>query len=82
MTHYTTHEWRTSGVRSCTVVGDAERGNLRILIGTQPLTLPRRLVFATQGEALDAARTEQRRLVRQQLMFWRRFARREIGVTE
>lgn len=80
MSHWTIHEWRKHGVRKCEVLGDDGQLYYRTVLSGLPTRLPKTQVFVTAAMALDAAHSERRRLVTQQLSFWARFAEREIGV--
>jgi hypothetical protein len=79
MSHWTTHDWRKYGVRKCQVLGDSGK-DYRTVVSGLPVTIPKIHVFATAAMAHDAACDEQRRLVKQQMAFWTRFADRPIEV--
>jgi len=80
MSHWTIHEWRKHGVRKCEVLGEDGQLYYRTVLSGLPTRLPKSQVFATAAMALDAARDDRRRLVKQQLSFWARFEQREIEV--
>lgn len=81
MSHYTTHEALTHGVRRCTVLTDRGR-SLTVRIDDTVVTVPKGCVYATAQQAVDEAMRQKRAECARALRYWGLRMQRQIEVSD